>query len=40
MKVWHFSEGAYPYLPPEEEYTSVRVTLPNRVYDPKVGADL
>lgn len=40
MKVWHFSEGAFPYLPPEEEYESVRVSMPNRVYDPKVGADL
>jgi alkanesulfonate monooxygenase SsuD/methylene tetrahydromethanopterin reductase-like flavin-dependent oxidoreductase (luciferase family) len=40
MKVWHFSEGAYPYLPPEEDYNSVRVTLPNGVYDPKIGAEL
>jgi alkanesulfonate monooxygenase SsuD/methylene tetrahydromethanopterin reductase-like flavin-dependent oxidoreductase (luciferase family) len=40
MKVWHFSEGAYPFLPPEAEYRSVRVSLPNQVYDPKIGADL
>jgi len=40
MQLWHFSEGAYPFLPPEHDYTSVRVTLPNSVYDPKVGADL
>ncbi len=40
MKVWHFSEGAYPFLPPEKDYSSVRVSLPNRVYDPKIGADL
>ena len=40
MKLWHFSEGAYPYLPPEAEYSSVRVTMPNRVYDPKIGAEL
>jgi alkanesulfonate monooxygenase SsuD/methylene tetrahydromethanopterin reductase-like flavin-dependent oxidoreductase (luciferase family) len=40
MKVWHFSENAYPYLPPAEEYESVRVTLPNRHYDPAKGAAL
>ena len=40
MKVWHFSEGAYPFLPDEHDYNSIRVTLPNRIYDPKVGADL
>ena len=40
MKVWHFSENAYPYLPPAEGYDSVRVTLPNRHYDPAKGAAL
>jgi alkanesulfonate monooxygenase SsuD/methylene tetrahydromethanopterin reductase-like flavin-dependent oxidoreductase (luciferase family) len=40
MKAWHFSENAYPYLPPAEEYDSIRVTLPNRNYDPKKGAAL
>ena len=40
MKAWHFSENAYPYLPPEPEYESIRVTLPNRNYDPKLGAEL
>jgi alkanesulfonate monooxygenase SsuD/methylene tetrahydromethanopterin reductase-like flavin-dependent oxidoreductase (luciferase family) len=30
----------YPYLPPEPEYESIRVTLPNRNYDPKLGAEL
>ncbi len=40
MRAWHFSETAYPYLPPEESYDSIRVTLPNRNYDPKVGAAL
>ena len=34
MKAWHFSENAYPYLPPADEYESIRVSLPNRVYDP------
>ncbi len=40
MKAWHFSENAYPYLPPAETYPSIRVTLPNRNYDPKKGAAL
>jgi alkanesulfonate monooxygenase SsuD/methylene tetrahydromethanopterin reductase-like flavin-dependent oxidoreductase (luciferase family) len=40
MKAWHFSENAYPYLPPADEYDSIRVTLPNRLYDPKKGAEL
>jgi alkanesulfonate monooxygenase SsuD/methylene tetrahydromethanopterin reductase-like flavin-dependent oxidoreductase (luciferase family) len=40
MKAWHFSENAYPYLPPENEYESIRVNLPNRNYDPAKGAAL
>ena len=40
MKAWQFSENAYPYLPPEDEYESIRVTLPNRYYDPQKGAEL
>jgi alkanesulfonate monooxygenase SsuD/methylene tetrahydromethanopterin reductase-like flavin-dependent oxidoreductase (luciferase family) len=40
MKAWHFSENAYPYLPPADEYESIRVSLPNRFYDPKKGATL
>jgi alkanesulfonate monooxygenase SsuD/methylene tetrahydromethanopterin reductase-like flavin-dependent oxidoreductase (luciferase family) len=40
MKVWHFSENAYPYLPPAETYDSVRVALPNSCYDPAKGAAL
>ena len=40
MKAWHFSENAYPYLPPADEYESIRVSLPNRNYDPKKGAAL
>lgn len=40
MKAWHFSETAYPYLPPEADYESIRVTLPNRHYDPEKGAAL
>ena len=40
MKAWHFSETAYPYLPPAESYSSIRVTLPNRYFDPEKGAAL
>jgi alkanesulfonate monooxygenase SsuD/methylene tetrahydromethanopterin reductase-like flavin-dependent oxidoreductase (luciferase family) len=38
MKTWFFTETAYPYLP--EEYESIRVVLPNRIYNPRVGAEL
>ena len=39
MKVWHFSEMAYhPAWPQLGEL--YRVTIPSRLYDPKVGADL
>ena len=40
MRAWHFSENAYPYLPPADEYESIRVNLPNRNYDPEKGAAL
>jgi alkanesulfonate monooxygenase SsuD/methylene tetrahydromethanopterin reductase-like flavin-dependent oxidoreductase (luciferase family) len=40
MKAYFFSETAYPHLPEPENYNSIRVTLPNRYYDPKIGADL
>jgi len=40
VKAWHFSENAYPYLPPVDEYESIRVNLPNRIYDPDKGAAL
>jgi alkanesulfonate monooxygenase SsuD/methylene tetrahydromethanopterin reductase-like flavin-dependent oxidoreductase (luciferase family) len=40
MRAWHFSETAYPYLPPADSYPSIRVSLPNRIYDPVKGAAL
>ncbi len=40
MRAWHFSENAYHLLPDAKEYDSIRVSLPNRYYDPKIGADL
>jgi alkanesulfonate monooxygenase SsuD/methylene tetrahydromethanopterin reductase-like flavin-dependent oxidoreductase (luciferase family) len=38
MRVSYFSENAYPYLP--EKYDSIRVTMPNRIFDPRIGAEL
>ncbi|MEE2954891.1 MAG: LLM class flavin-dependent oxidoreductase [Pseudomonadota bacterium] len=39
METYHFTEFAWPYLPPDDEFSSMRVNLPSRVYDPKIGAD-
>jgi alkanesulfonate monooxygenase SsuD/methylene tetrahydromethanopterin reductase-like flavin-dependent oxidoreductase (luciferase family) len=39
MKLWFFSEAAYPDLPPEESYDSIRITLPNGLLDPRRAAD-
>lgn len=38
MRTWFFTETAYPYLP--DEYDSIRVKLPNRIFDPRIGAEL
>jgi alkanesulfonate monooxygenase SsuD/methylene tetrahydromethanopterin reductase-like flavin-dependent oxidoreductase (luciferase family) len=40
MRAWYFSENAYPYLPDPATYESIRVNLPNRHYDPRIGAAL
>ena len=40
MKAYHFTEMPYPYLQPQEEYESDRVSLPNHHFDPLIGADL
>jgi len=40
MRAWHFSETAYPYLPPTDSYPSIRVSLPSKNYDPEKGAAL
>lgn len=39
MKVWHFSEMAYHPAWPQLGQ-SYRVTIPSRLYDPELGADL
>ena len=40
MQAWHFTEMPYPYLPPFDELSTIRVTLPSKYFDPKIGADL
>jgi hypothetical protein len=40
MRAWHFSETACHLLPPAETYDSIRVSLPNKHYDPAIGAGL
>ena len=40
MELYHFTEFAWPHLPPDDEFTSMRVNLPSRVYDPIIGAEL
>ena len=40
MELYHFTEFPWPHLPPDESFTSMRLSLPSRHYDPKIGADL
>lgn len=40
MRAWYFTEFPYPYLPPFEEVSSIRVNLPSKHFDPRIGADL
>lgn len=40
FRSWVFTEMPYPFIPPEETFESVRVSFPNRVYDPEVGYQL
>jgi alkanesulfonate monooxygenase SsuD/methylene tetrahydromethanopterin reductase-like flavin-dependent oxidoreductase (luciferase family) len=40
MFAWHFTEMPYPHLPPLDTLSTMRVSLPNSHYDPKIGADL
>ncbi len=40
MDAWYFTEMPYPHLPPLDEITTMRVSLPSKLYDPKIGADL
>jgi alkanesulfonate monooxygenase SsuD/methylene tetrahydromethanopterin reductase-like flavin-dependent oxidoreductase (luciferase family) len=40
MEAWHFTEMPYPHLPPLDDVPSIRVTIPSKYFDPKIGADL
>ncbi len=40
MEAWHFTEMPYPYIPPLEDISSMRVNLPNGLFDPLKGRDL
>lgn len=40
MYAWHFTEMPYPNLPPIETLPTMRVSIPSKLYDPKIGADL
>jgi alkanesulfonate monooxygenase SsuD/methylene tetrahydromethanopterin reductase-like flavin-dependent oxidoreductase (luciferase family) len=40
VRVYHFSETAYPHLPPADTLQNVRVVFPNSNYDPIKGADV
>ncbi|HEY7384269.1 MAG TPA: LLM class flavin-dependent oxidoreductase [Beijerinckiaceae bacterium] len=40
MEAWHFTEMPYPHLPSLDDIPSIRVTIPSKHFDPKVGADL
>ena len=40
MRAWYFTEMPYPNLPPLDTISSMRVNLPSKHFDPKIGADL
>jgi alkanesulfonate monooxygenase SsuD/methylene tetrahydromethanopterin reductase-like flavin-dependent oxidoreductase (luciferase family) len=40
MYFWHFTEMPYPHLPDRDTISSMRVNLPSKHFDPKIGADL
>ena len=40
MDAYYFTEMPYPHLPPLDQITSMRINLPNRLFDPTIGRDL
>ena len=40
MQAWHFTEMPYPDLPPLDTLSTMRVSIPSKLYDPKIGAEL
>ena len=37
MRAWYFTEMPYPHLPPLDSISTMRVTLPNKHFDPRIG---
>ena len=35
MRTWFFTEDCYPDLPPQDEWDSIRVELPNQLCEPE-----
>ncbi len=40
MQAWYFTEMPYPHLPPMDTLSTIRVSLPVKHFDPRIGADL
>ena len=40
MDCYYFTEMPYPHIPPHDQVSSFRVTLPNRLFDPELGRQL
>ena len=40
MDAWHFTEMPYPFHPDPDTVSSVRVNLPSKHFDPKIGHEL
>jgi alkanesulfonate monooxygenase SsuD/methylene tetrahydromethanopterin reductase-like flavin-dependent oxidoreductase (luciferase family) len=40
MDAYYFTEMPYPHIPPHDQITSMRVNLPNKHFDPRIGRDL
>lgn len=40
LRTYCFTEMPYPYIPPENDIPSVRVTIPNRWFDPDTASEL
>ena len=40
FRAFVFTEMPYPHLPGDDSFESVRVSLPNELYDPEIGYQL
>ena len=39
MRAWYVTGMPCPHLPPLEQLSAIRVSLPSRHFDPKIGAE-